>query len=136
MTKQIEDYPELDKWLEENEEELSEGTFGFDLTCVKQKLLEMQSKIDELTEEAENSDWLAKKAVELTEQNKELREQKEQAGATFVKVIEYAVDTEGGMDWLREWLNAATYEELVKWGWEDTPEDVFEGLIQLNKESK
>ena len=75
MTKQIEDYPELDKWLEENEEELSEGTFGFDLTCVKQKLLEMQSKIDELTEEAENSDWLAKKAVELTEQNKELQEQ-------------------------------------------------------------
>lgn len=87
MTKQIEDYPvvlskDLSEWVADN----CYTTKGapivenyLNLADVEQKLLEMQSKIEELTEQNSNmtdvmanNGWLSKEVVRLTEQNKEL----------------------------------------------------------------
>ena len=50
MTKQIEDYPELDKWCDDNFIHESDSTpfECYEAEAVEQKLLEMQSRIDEL----------------------------------------------------------------------------------------
>lgn len=80
--KQIEDYPELDKWCDDNLETVETISFVEGMyhgEAVEQKLLEQQAKVDSLTEQNR----------EIESEYKELlwRNQKLEA---FVAVVDYS----------------------------------------------
>lgn len=82
MTKQIEDHPELDKWLDDvsiSGGECSSCEYYVWHESVAEKLLEQQAKIDSLAEQLKDRESRINGYINdvesLTGQNKELQEQ-------------------------------------------------------------
>ena len=133
MTKQIEDYPELDKFRQECKWDAvtihKNEYYAYGEQDVEQMLLSMQQQIDELTKdrnklaeyvrssEFKNKKWLEGEVARLTEQNKELQERN-------------LTDVKRAFWWSAEFTHVV-HDGKINNAWIDFSENQL-----LNKESK